>query len=86
MILLWNEACRPGLVREWRIGDHVVVRAQLFPVLEFGIGERISGLDVCRREIMQDRVHAGETGGGNIFLLPFERNVLPGFRRDFQQQ
>ena len=35
---------------------------------------------------MQDHVHAGETGGGHIHLLPFEGDVLARFGGDFEQQ
>jgi hypothetical protein len=34
----------------------------------------------------QDHVHAGETGGGHVLLLPFERDVLAGLGGDLQQQ
>ena len=81
-----REAGGPGLVGEGRIGDDVVVGAKLLAVLEFGIEQGVSGQDVRRREIMQDHVHAGETGGGHVLLLPFERDVFPRLGGDLQQQ
>ena len=60
----------PGFVREGRICHDVVVGAELLAVLEFGVEQGVSGEDVGRREIMQDHVHAGETGGGHVLLLP----------------
>ena len=35
---------------------------------------------------MQDHVHAGETGGGHIHLLAFQRDVLARLGRDFEQE
>ncbi len=35
---------------------------------------------------MQDHVHAGETGGGHVLLLPFERDVLARLGGHLQQQ
>ena len=81
-----SEAGGPGLVGEGRIGDDVVVGAELLAVLELGIEQRVSREDVGRREVVQDHVHAGETGGGHVLLLPFERDVLAGLGGDLQQQ
>ena len=76
----------PGLVGERRIGDDVVVGAELLAVLELGIGQRVAREDVGRREVVQDHVHAGEAGGGHVLLLPFERDVLAGLGGHLQQQ
>ena len=81
-----NQAGAPGLVRERWIGDDVVVGAQLLAVLEFGRGERIARQDVRGREVVQDHVHAGETGGGHVLLLPLQRDVFPRLGSDLQQQ
>ena len=81
-----GEAGAPGLVGERRIGDDVVVGAELLAVLELGSGQRVAREDVGRREVVQDHVHAGETGGGHVLLLPFERDVLARLGGDLQQQ
>ena len=51
----------PGRVGKGRIGDDVVVGAELFAVQELGFHERAltAGLDACRWEVVQDHVHAG---------------------------
>ena len=85
-ILRGREAGGPGLVGERRIGDDVVVGAELLAVLELGLGQRVAREDVGRREVVQDHVHAGETGGGHVLLLPFERDVLARLGGDLQQQ
>ncbi len=81
-----GEAGGPGFVGEGRIGDDVVVGAELLAVLELGIGERVAREDVGRRKVVQDHVHAGETGSGHVLFLPFEGDVLAGLGGDFQQQ
>ena len=81
-----GEAGGPGLVGEGRIGDDVVVGAELLAVLELGIEERVAREHVGRREVVQDHVHAGETGGGHVLLLPFEGDVLARLGGDLQQQ
>ena len=80
-----DEAGAPGLVGEGRIGDDVVVGAEPLAVLEFGSGERVAREDIRRREVVQDHIHAGETGGGHVLFLPFEGDVLARFGGDFQQ-
>src|ERR1035437_2742750 len=62
-----REAGGPGLVGEGRIGYDVIIGAELFAVFELGIEQSVSGEDVSRREVMQDHVHAGETGGRHVF-------------------
>ena len=81
-----SEAGGPGLVREGRIGDDVVVSAKLLAVLELGIKEGVSREHVGRREVVQDHVHAGETGGGHVLLLAFKGDVFARLGGDFQQQ
>jgi hypothetical protein len=85
-VMRWRQAGAPGLVGKRRIGDDVVVGAQTLAVLELRRGERIAREDAGGREVVQDHVHARETGGGHVLLLPFERDVLAGLRRHFQQQ
>ena len=71
-----RQAGAPGLVRERRIGDDVVVGAQLLAVLELRAGQRVAGQDVGGGEVVQDHVHARQAGGGHVLLLPFQRDVL----------
>ena len=85
-VTLWGQTSSPSLDRERRIGDHVVVGAELFAILELGRGQRVALQDVGRRKIVQDHVHAGETGGGHIHLLPFEGDVFSCFGGDFEQE
>ena len=81
-----REAGGPGLVGERWIGDDEVVGAKLLAVVELRSGEGVAAEDVRRREVVQDHVHAGETGGGHVLLLPFERDMLARFGSDLQQQ
>ena len=81
-----REAGAPGLVGERWIGDDEVVGAKLLAVLELGRGERVAAEDVGRREVVQDHVHAGETGGGHVLFLPFQGDVLARLGGDLQQQ
>ena len=76
----------PGLVGERRIGDHIIIGAELLAILELGRSERIAREDIRRRKIMQNHVHAGETGGGHVLFLPLQRDVLARLCRDLQQQ
>ena len=88
----WNgslrrrEAGAPGLVGERRIGDDVVVGAELLAVLELGRGQRIAREDAGRGEVVQDHVHAGKARRGHVLLLPLERDVLARLRRHLEQQ
>jgi len=50
----------------------------LLAVFELGRSERVAGHDARRGEVVQDHVHAGETGGGHIHLLALERDALAG--------
>ena len=77
-----DEAGAPGLVGEGRIGDDVVVGAELLAVLELGRGEAVAREDVGCREVVQDHVHAGEARGAHVFVLSFESNVLARLGRD----
>ena len=81
-----GEPVRPGLVGERRIGDDIVVGAELLAVLELGRGKRVAREDVGRREVVQDHVHAGQAGGGHVLLLSFERDVLTRLRGHLQEQ
>ncbi len=85
-VLGGGEAGGPGLVGEGRIGDDVVVGAEIFAVLELGIEEGVSGKDVGGGEIVEDGIHAGETGGGHVLLLPFEGDVFARLGGNLEQQ
>ena len=75
---------RPGLVGEWRIGDDIVVGAELLAVLELGRGQRVAREDVGRGKVVQDHIHAGQAGGGHVLLLSFERDVLARLSGHFE--
>jgi len=81
-----REAGAPSLVRERRIGDHVIVSPQAFAILELGRGQRIARQDVGGGKIMQDHIHAGETGSGHVLFLPFQGDALTRLGGDFEQQ
>ena len=82
LVRIEREAGGPGFVGEGRIGDDVVVGAERLAVFELGIGKGVPAEDVRRGEVMQDHVHAGETGGGHVLLLPFQRDVFTRLRSD----
>ena len=81
-----REAGAPGLDRERRIGDDEIVGAEFFGVLELGIGEGVARQDVGGGEVVQDHVHAGQAGGGQVHFLTLQRDVLAGFRGQLQQE
>ena len=85
-VLRWRDAGGPGLVGERRIGDDVVVGAELLAVLELGRGQGVAREDVGRGEVVQDHVHAGQARGGHVLLLPFERDVLARLGGHLQEQ
>jgi hypothetical protein len=85
-VALRRQALAPGLHRERRVGNHVVVGAQLLAVLELWRGQRVALLDVRGREVVQDHVHAREAGGGHIHFLPFEGDLLAGLGRHLEQE
>ncbi len=57
-------------------------------VAELGIDQCAfaAGLDFRGGKIVQNHVHACETGGGAIFFLAFKRDALAGFGGNFQQE
>ena len=80
-----DEAGAPGLVGERGIGHDVVIGAEPLAILELGSSERVAREDIRRRKVMQDHIHAGETGGGHVLFLPFEGDVLARLGGHFQQ-
>ena len=84
--LAQGEAGAPRFYGERGIGDDVVVGAELLGVLEFRFGEGVAREDIRRGKIVQNHVHAGETGGGHVHLLALERDVFAGLGGDLQQQ
>ena len=66
--------------------DDVVVGAELLAVLELRRGQGVARHDVGRGEVVQDHVHAGQARRGDILLLPFECDVLPGLGGHLQEQ
>jgi hypothetical protein len=74
------------LVGKGRIGDDVVVGAQLLAVLELGRGEGVAVENPGRREVVQDHVHASQAGGGDVLFLAFEGDALAGLGGNLQQQ
>ena len=81
-----REAGGPGLVGERRIGDDVVVGAELLALLELGLGERVTRHDVGRGEVVEDHVHAGQARRGHVLLLSFEGDVLARLGGHLEQQ
>ena len=66
----------PGFHGERRIGYDIVVGTQVRAVVEFWIGQRVAREDVGGGKVVQDHVHTGETGGGHVHFLTFERDFL----------
>src|SRR5204862_6211584 len=60
----------PSLVGDGRIGDDVVVGAELLAILELGGGQRVAREDVRSGKVVQDHVHAGEARRSHVLLLP----------------
>ena len=81
-----REAGGPGLVRKWRIGDDVVVGAELLAFLELGRGQGVARHDIGRREVVQDHVHVGQARRGDVLLLPFDGDAVPGLAGHLQEQ
>src|ERR1022692_911548 len=80
------DAVAPGLVAEGRIGDYVVEGFDGVAVLEFWIGQRVALLNVRPRVVVEDHVHAGETGGGGVLFLPVEGDLGAGFVTHFEEE
>ena len=57
-----------------------------FAVPEPGIGKRVPLLDFRCREIVQDHVHPGETGGGHVHFLTLQRDLLSRLCSDLEEQ
>ena len=79
---------RPGLVREGRIGDDVVVGAELLAVVELGLDQRVLAAETilavgksCRIMFMRARPAVVA-----VLLLPLQRDVLAGLGGHLQQQ
>ena len=83
-----GQAGRPGFVGERRIGDDVVIGAQLLTIEEPGFHQcsLSAGHDCRSREIVQDHVHARQTRGGHVLFLALQRDVFACFGCHFQQQ
>jgi hypothetical protein len=80
------EAGAPALVREWRIGDDVVERAQVALVHELRIGQRVALHDLRFGVVVQDHVHACQAGGGGVLLLAVDGELAARLVGHFQQQ
>ncbi|MNP07862.1 hypothetical protein D3C76_999060 [compost metagenome] len=83
-VIGWRQSDAPALDRERRIGHYVVIGTQLLTILELGRGQCVALQNVGGREVMQNHVHAGETGGGYVHLLPFQGDVRSCLVRHFQ--
>ncbi len=81
-----RQTCGPRLVGERWIGHDDVIGPQLFAVLELRRSQCVAGKNIGCREIMQDHIHAGETGSGHVLFLPLQRNPFARLRGDLQQQ
>ena len=85
-VALRREPNAPRLHGKRWVGHHVVVATQLLPIEESRIGQRVPWPNVGRGEIVQDHVHARETGGGAVHLLPLKRDLLARLRRHLEQK
>src|ERR1022692_4811552 len=80
------DAVGPALIAEGRIGDDVVEGFEGVAVLEFGISQGVALRDERRWGVVQDHVHAGESGGSGVHFLTVEGDLDSGRVADFQQQ
>src|ERR1017187_8357336 len=80
------DAVGPALIAEGRIGDDVVEGFEGVADLEFWIGQRVALLNVRPRVVVEDHVHAGETGGGGVLFLPVEGDLGAGFVTHFEEE
>ena len=62
----------PFFQRERRIGDHTVKGGEVVAGEKCRAAERIAPHDLKVRRAMQEQVHAGDGGGGEVLLLPEE--------------
>lgn len=62
----------------------------MLPLSEERVGQGVALLDLRRGVVVQDHVHAGETGSGGILLLTVEGDfhllAMTGLRSDLQEQ
>ena len=80
------DAVGPALIAEGRIGDDVVEGFEGVADLEFWIGQRVALLNVRPRVVVEDHVHAGESGGSGVLFLAVEGDLDAGRVADFQEQ
>ena len=82
-IVLGVDARAPAFVAERRIGDDIVEGHQPRLSEEERVGEGVALLDLRRGIVVQDQVHARQSGGGVVLLLTVERDfdVLPAVSR-----
>src|ERR1039457_2870504 len=81
------DAVGPALIAEGRIGDDVGEGFEGVADLEFGISSQGVALrDERRWGVVQDHVHAGESGGSGVLFLAVEGDLDAGRVADFQQQ
>ena len=84
------DAGAPALVRERRVGHHVVKGLEHVLAVqvsfEFGVCQRVALADFCRRVVVQDHVHARQAAGGRVFFLAVERDLGRCFVAHFQKQ
>ena len=75
-IVLWIQPGAPAFVGERWIGNHKIKGFEIALIgLEQRIGQGIALLDQRGRVVVQDHVHARQTGGGGILLLPVEGDI-----------
>ena len=59
----------PFLQRERRIGDDAVERGEVVAGEERRVAQRVAAHDLEIRRAVQEEIHAGDGGGGEILLL-----------------
>jgi len=78
------DAGAPAFVAERRIGDYVVEGFELTVIAsEQRISQGVALLDQSCRVVVQDHVHARQTGGGGVLFLSVERDFGMGFVAHF---
>src|SRR5205085_1186202 len=69
------EAGTPALIAEGRIGDNVVKGLKRVAIEKERMGQRVFLLDLRRRVVVQDHVHASKSGGRVVLLLSKEAHL-----------
>lgn len=69
LVVSWMK--QMGQFGERWIGNYVIVGSKLFTLFEFRGCQSVPVQYVGRRKVVQDHVHASQTGRGDVLLLTF---------------